>query len=823
MKKFIQKAITVLGSAALVGSTIGMAAAAAYPAPFVENGAANVAIVHGSNAAISDVVGAANVASDLATALAAQTASGGTGAAITGGDAWQAMTSSDQLEMKESLKDVESYLDLSTFSLLEGGTIVNSKGTAVYDESLYFHDTESSWVEYAEDDDADVVGDYFKIQSGQNIARYVVDFTTNLESDITSGTLDDIEDETINLLGKAYTITTATNGTAGAELTLMSGANQGTIDSGEEMTIGGYTISASVSSSTAVEFTIDGTDVDEMNKGDIEPISGTSDYIAVTDIDYESFSGGLHRATFWVGADKLVLKNGSSTEVNADSISGSDVIISSTESGGDIVITEIEINMTAQDDYLVPVDGKLSDEIELEGDERGILFGQNWDIEFKGFAAVDTDEVKLDATGSDRKYTLSFTNLAGETAELPLVYSNVSGMFGGETADKRLVLAPGADNITKNDYFILNTADPTTAGNNAKSYVVKYKGADKTSASSPKLDLEILGVGSQELSMDKTVTVGQTLVTLKLGGGTFTFANRSSCASSDCEIYLTSTDYADGENLTRTNTTASSVSNYLRTESNALINITDGNESKSGRSGDRLAVGADGAPWTVNITADDTARDDDDLSIASGAGEPIYYVSFQNGTDTTDMTATLTKIPSWISDPSDNNRNSYRTRYGALIEEVDGDDSPSEVVITLPDSIIEPLVFVSSGEISVSTGSAGGTATELGAVTVEDNEVASVASKNLIVVGGSCINSVAADLLGQAACSADFTTLTDVAAGEFLIESFDRSGKTAVLVAGYNAEDTTKAVTYLTNNAVDTIVGTKLKGTSATEATVVTA
>ncbi|MAH49398.1 hypothetical protein CMI37_26480, partial [Candidatus Pacearchaeota archaeon] len=95
--------------------------------------------------------------------------------------------------------------------------------------------------------------------------------------------------------------------------------------------------------------------------------------------------------------------------------------------------------------------------------------------------------------------------------------------------------------------------------------------------------------------------------------------------------------------------------------------------------------------------------------------------------------------------------------------------------------------------------------------------------KNLIVVGGSCINSVAADLLGQAACSADFTTLTDVAAGEFLIESFDRSGNTAILVAGYNAEDTTKAVTYLTNNAVETAVGTKLKGTSATEATVVTA
>jgi len=56
-----------------------------------------------------------------------------------------------------------------------------------------------------------------------------------------------------------------------------------------------------------------------------------------------------------------------------------------------------------------------------------------------------------------------------------------------------------------------------------------------------------------------------------------------------------------------------------------------------------------------------------------------------------------------------------------------------------------------------------------------------------------------------------------------LIQSFTRSGKTALLVAGYNAADTEKAVTYLLNNDVDTAVGMKMKGTSATQATVVTA
>ena len=108
-------------------------------------------------------------------------------------------------------------------------------------------------------------------------------------------------------------------------------------------------------------------------------------------------------------------------------------------------------------------------------------------------------------------------------------------------------------------------------------------------------------------------------------------------------------------------------------------------------------------------------------------------------------------------------------------------------------------------------------------MTVKDSEVASVAGKNLVVVGGSAINSVAAELLGGAYSEAMFTSATGVGAGEFLIQSFDRSGKTALLVAGYSAADTEKAVTYLLNNEVDTTVGNKMKGTSATEATVVTA
>ena len=129
----------------------------------------------------------------------------------------------------------------------------------------------------------------------------------------------------------------------------------------------------------------------------------------------------------------------------------------------------------------------------------------------------------------------------------------------------------------------------------------------------------------------------------------------------------------------------------------------------------------------------------------------------------------------------------------------------------------------SYGEVYVSeTGAAVITEGGTKILPVKDSEAPS--AKNLVVVGGSCVNSVAASLLGGALCGANFEAKTGVGAGSFLIETFSRDGgAVATLVAGYNAEDTTNAAKYLTTQTVDTTVGKKYKGTSATAATLVVA
>ncbi|MBA7683337.1 hypothetical protein ES703_91701 [subsurface metagenome] len=103
-----------------------------------------------------------------------------------------------------------------------------------------------------------------------------------------------------------------------------------------------------------------------------------------------------------------------------------------------------------------------------------------------------------------------------------------------------------------------------------------------------------------------------------------------------------------------------------------------------------------------------------------------------------------------------------------------------------------------------------------------DAEVSTVQSKNLVVIGGSCINSVAATLVGGSFCTDDWTTETEVGTGQFLIKSYANpyaTGKIALLVAGYEREDTVNAATYLRNIGVDTTVGKTYIGTTATQAT----
>ena len=121
-------------------------------------------------------------------------------------------------------------------------------------------------------------------------------------------------------------------------------------------------------------------------------------------------------------------------------------------------------------------------------------------------------------------------------------------------------------------------------------------------------------------------------------------------------------------------------------------------------------------------------------------------------------------------------------------------------------------VRLSSQETSFGTADAG-------SMVFKDNEKSSWQSRNVVLVGGSCINSATADALGVAypVCGSDFTSATGVGSGEYMIKSVGdafTTGKIALVVAGYEKADTAAAASKLVNNPgdVDTAAGKEYRG-----------
>jgi hypothetical protein len=140
---------------------------------------------------------------------------------------------------------------------------------------------------------------------------------------------------------------------------------------------------------------------------------------------------------------------------------------------------------------------------------------------------------------------------------------------------------------------------------------------------------------------------------------------------------------------------------------------------------------------------------------------------------------------------------SYMDYYGIKISEgttVESEVDSDEITLSVPEERVYAKVSVSMGATTTSTGSVGN-------MIFRDTESSSYAGKNVVIVGGSCVNSAAATVLGVASdrgvpgCYAD----TGLEAGQFLIKKGLLNGKTAIVVAGYEADDTVKAAQFLIN------------------------
>jgi len=829
------KRISALGiGASMVGATLFTAMAADlanYPSQYIKDGKFAGILVVGDKAAAEDVIGVSDIAVSLQFA-ATKPAEAGASTVEAEGDAWKVGTSTKMLEISESLstgtnietiRNISTFIDDSELDALASGTVSNPKGDAPFNQYLYLlgpgAGVASGYVVFAEDD-LDVTADFLYFKSGQEIGRYLLEFTTALESDVddsagaqtTTGLyLTDFEDTELKMFGKPYDVVQARRVAAvgnQVRLVLMGGAVKDTLNEGatKTYTIDGkdYEVTLSFVDKDSAKFTVNGEGSRDLLDGETDKLSDGT-VIGVSEILYQDYAGGVHNAEFFLGAQKLELKDtnikdvDSSTALKIDdsTIDNAFVIVEGTDDNSTFKINRIHVNMTADDDFYVPAGGKLSENPDLT--EPEVLFTSNWDIEYKGLAEQPLEEIRIQTSGNKR-YKLKFKDGDGDEVELPLIEAVAASVPEFGEKDKALINVENAS-ISKDAYIILT--DNSQSRGERKTYALQYKGSDKISADSPTLKFKNLGNGEtieqtfSNVSMSSVARpdgLGQSveLATLKIGGA-------------DHKIYavgvISANDFPILVDLDASGTiTNRSVSVNITTWYGMEIGIQNASE--------RLETAAN-AGTIISFKTPDNSRDGggtrDNVETLQATD---FVVNLTANSDTKVVLATLTAatsgqggraISTRTPDGETNIAYAY-TSYGAFLTHETPSSEPAILKIEYPKKQREALVYITAKGATFATVAA----TSDGAVTVQRidvgatklaSEVPNVNAVNSILVGGPCANAAAAEVLGNPAdCTAGFEP------GVGRVELYDvGTGNVAMLVAGYSAADTRNAAAVVAN------------------------
>ena len=827
MKFNFKKITSVLASAVMLGSTMGIAAAAAsYPSPFVSGGAADVTIVVGAASPNNvDYIAATDIGTSLSTELSAQ--SGDLTTEASGGDFVRLDKSSDKLNLGDAINSpFGSTVDEDDMSnlLADGTYTADDNDEFDYEQKITLHASadfnlfrDSDYEDQAGlSDKTPVLG--FNISSDTAVLTYTLDFLEDAGSTEDSNNyLDDIDGSDIPMLGKNYYVLTANNGTNSGytgSWTLLDAAITTTVNEGEEKTVSvegtDYVISISFISTTEVVLLINGESTTSLSEGDTRKLADGS-YVGIKDILARDVAGTVGSVEFSIGRGKLELTHDAAIKLNDDSVDEIKAYLyKTTSSGSDTRIDKIQINWTTDDDAFITEDSSLT----MPGFENLV-------IDMAQVVRSSEEEILLGADSDNIDMKIPIKD---GTATIDLMYTNSSGDFQGlgSASDARLATSYngtlfyyqkiGGSNYHK--YFVATYNSST----DCESYLLDLSISEDTTA------------GRNETSVTNKVT-SETITTEKtegdqidIGDVSFTIATLKK-NSTDKWATLTAGSSVDFNTIC----TVGGLKIWLPYEYvnvtsgvKGSINVTDGPSpwgTRGGPSYDNDTTGHDYNTYYLFMQGEDK---DDTIE-----GGTAFNFTFDDNSDGEPEISKVNNVGSGgvaglEEDDSDVYYYYIPDAVGPRIEHTESSSGQDSAKVYYPsgDSETYAEVFLKAPEATIGTGSA----VELGSVTKYDNELTDAdKAKNLVVVGGSCVNTVAAELLGGSLCAADFTAATGVGADQFLVKVFESpysASKVAMLVAGYEADDTKKAVTYVTQESPSTDVGTELKKVTATYADV---
>jgi len=874
MKFNFRKIASAIASTAMLGSTVALAAAANFPAPFVQNGNADVAIVYGSSLDLPAVT-------DITTALSSALAGGASGAPASN-DAYPLFTSSTPLQLNNSLNSVRSSVTDTSLPMVLGES--DFSGNVDAEASFQLTLGSNPRVIFAKEPTTNsdpTVGLFY----GTTAATYLYNATVTFDETV-NFTHEDSEGESITLFGQDFTVSSATDNNKlvlfrSAETLYLSVGSASSVPSqtveveGETYTI--ELIAASDTSATVkVTNSAGQSDQKEINEAASKKILGVE--VAVNTAD-ESTATNVIQAEILVGANRITLQSGEEVKLGTDNtaIDGTQVTFQNTNSPQNI--TQFTVQAFAQDgssDFIGPGDEFVDP-----------VFG-SFRLVFEGLAvnlddADDREEIEITPSGTDMA-SITFTSWQGETlSSWEWLNNKTGGKTGSWLGDSNewplIVRELGqinesafavAGNEDEGVLLELTTITNATTGYSDDSVVFTNVITDETYTGSitaegtGTINIEgnaytfsywdnKAGDNSQNVRLNypDSATAGQIVVypsietskganvafyeplTIDLGSVDASGTDAAGFRLPDGDGYQDVTIVKDG---------FPSVWNFTFGSTTRNVNVSLATSSGL------LTVGK----LTYNVTNSGTTSGNNDtvlyLTESEGSGNilrpAIVLFEEQDESDTyntvivetsgaglSDNGVSVSEVSfSWNSD-ADMKGTAYGAtgteleslddvyvkldQWGTLATTDQTDSDQYNVVLSYPDEQAVAMIYV-DGLVE------GSGSSTLGNVRVMDDELQSsgMSGKNLIVVGGSCVNSAASTLLGgSAGCGASWTAATGAGSGEWIIQTFANpwaSSKVATLVGGWEQGDTANAATYLRTQNPTTSVGTKGTGTTAT-------
>jgi hypothetical protein len=768
MKFDFKKISAITTSALMLGMSMGVAAAASFPSPYSSSSSSGVGIVTGTGAGVDDTVAANSISSYLATKV--QT----TGGTPMGGDSYKFEKISTKFHLGDNITGViSSSLDDDELpNLLADGKYIDANNDEIdYTQKITIG--AANQLTMFEDNDyaADQPTIGFKIPSAQNVLTYQLTFDDTL-------LVTDMPTTDLPIMNKEYYVL----GNTSTTLTLLDSAEETVLTEGETVTVSGKSASIEYIGATEVKLNVDGEVTNSLAETETYKLADGS-YIGIKDIMHDSKEGRNSKVEFSIGSGKLKITDGSDVQINDDAISGLvGTLGRSANTAGNITLA-----WAADDDIFIAEDSVIT----MPGFESVKL-------SFGGLN-YPTEEIIEVKQGGDKYVTLENFPLKDGPADIDILYATTAGTFVGfgKDADNRLITGAEGASITfdkdDDDYFVVSWDDT----NDAESYLMRFtnfvldgstnktdlqyyqNGVWVTKKSGAK-DGDSISIGSADITI---TTVTRSAHTVLLTNGTAATDFHTLHSKEGMTVYLPY--HTANDSIAEGAFNATSAAGHNSTAFYLVMREEDENGNKYAGDWINITLGWDSSTTVEpEVSAVDTANTD------ATSTEILETDVWRDFTYSALATEILYNKPS-------SGQKSVKLVYH-------GDEVAASVYATSPETTI--------------------TGGEVGNMVFTDAEKSSWQSRNVILVGGSCINSATATALGVTYpnCEVAFTASTGVGSGQYLIQSVGNAfttGKIAVVVAGYSKADTAAAASRLVNQptTVDTTAGNKYIGVVGVE------